>query len=374
MARRFGFHRRRRHLHAHDLQLDPTVGCTYGRRDQRHQRAPRPTRTAPRPTISGLAAPDPHDGDDHQRRTERRDARRALGHPDRAQGHARPGAARGDQPERLLADARPGDGHRAVQAGRIRGRAVGGADRVRRLLERQAASWTGSSGASSRTRPPRCWLSTSGEIDFDLPHRRRGRARGAERRRADHPRPVPGRQRGRLQPDDPSGVRRSRSSGRRCSTRSTARRSSRPSTTATASSSTACSAIPPTTASRRTTLYDPEKAKQLLADADIDMASLPEFVFDTYYNDSLSLGVMTAIQANWAEVGLKRHDPADGSGGMGEEVLRRRRRRRSRSRARRTGPTETSPRPTSCPPPTTRAETARMAGRAGSTRTPRRIA
>jgi peptide/nickel transport system substrate-binding protein len=60
--------------------------------------------------------------------------------------------------------------------------------------------------------------------------------------------------------------------------------------------------------------FDPDKAKQLLADADIDMASLPEFVFDTYYNDALSLGVMTAIQANWADVGLRvsiqQMDPA----------------------------------------------------------------
>jgi peptide/nickel transport system substrate-binding protein len=60
--------------------------------------------------------------------------------------------------------------------------------------------------------------------------------------------------------------------------------------------------------------YDPAKAKALIAQAGVDMSKLPEFTFDTYYNDPLSLSVMTAIQANWAAVGLKvkidQMDPA----------------------------------------------------------------
>jgi peptide/nickel transport system substrate-binding protein len=51
--------------------------------------------------------------------------------------------------------------------------------------------------------------------------------------------------------------------------------------------------------------YDPDKARELLATAGIDPATLPEFVFDTYYNDPLSLNVMTAIQQNWADIGFK---------------------------------------------------------------------
>ena len=35
------------------------------------------------------------------------------------------------------------------------------------------------------------------------------------------------------------------------------------------------------------------------------MASLPTFTFDTYYNDPLTLNVMTAIQQDFAAVGLK---------------------------------------------------------------------
>jgi peptide/nickel transport system substrate-binding protein len=50
--------------------------------------------------------------------------------------------------------------------------------------------------------------------------------------------------------------------------------------------------------------YDPDKARELLATAGIDPATLGEVVFDTYYNDPLSLNVMTAIQANWADIGF----------------------------------------------------------------------
>ncbi|MFN8444565.1 MAG: ABC transporter substrate-binding protein [Caldilineaceae bacterium] len=51
--------------------------------------------------------------------------------------------------------------------------------------------------------------------------------------------------------------------------------------------------------------YNPEKAKALLAELGVDTASLPEFVLDTYYNDQLSADVMTVIQANLADVGIK---------------------------------------------------------------------
>ena len=51
--------------------------------------------------------------------------------------------------------------------------------------------------------------------------------------------------------------------------------------------------------------YDPEKAKAILAAAGIDLTTLPEFTFDTYYTDPLSLNVMTLIQKNWADVGFK---------------------------------------------------------------------
>ena len=60
--------------------------------------------------------------------------------------------------------------------------------------------------------------------------------------------------------------------------------------------------------------YDPEKAKALLATAGVDPSTLREFTFDTYYNDPLSLNVMTAIQANWQALGFKvkiqQMDPA----------------------------------------------------------------
>jgi len=50
--------------------------------------------------------------------------------------------------------------------------------------------------------------------------------------------------------------------------------------------------------------YDPEKAKELLKEAHIDPASLGEIVMDTYYNDQLSLDVMTAIQQDLDAVGI----------------------------------------------------------------------
>jgi len=60
--------------------------------------------------------------------------------------------------------------------------------------------------------------------------------------------------------------------------------------------------------------YDVAKAKALIQQAGIDMTKLPTFTFDTYYNDPLSLSVMTAIQADWAAVGLNvkidQMDPA----------------------------------------------------------------
>src|SRR5262249_23181060 len=60
--------------------------------------------------------------------------------------------------------------------------------------------------------------------------------------------------------------------------------------------------------------YDVTKAKQLIQQSGVDMSKLPEFTFDTYYNDPLSLNVMTAIQQDWAAVGLKvkidQMDPA----------------------------------------------------------------
>src|SRR5262249_49652622 len=51
--------------------------------------------------------------------------------------------------------------------------------------------------------------------------------------------------------------------------------------------------------------YDPEKAKALLKEANIDPASLGEIVMDTYYNDQLSLDVMTAFQQDLDRVGVK---------------------------------------------------------------------
>jgi peptide/nickel transport system substrate-binding protein len=51
--------------------------------------------------------------------------------------------------------------------------------------------------------------------------------------------------------------------------------------------------------------YNPDKAKQLLADAGIDPAKWGEVVFDTYYQDQGSLDAMTAIQSNLAAIGMK---------------------------------------------------------------------
>ncbi len=51
--------------------------------------------------------------------------------------------------------------------------------------------------------------------------------------------------------------------------------------------------------------YDPEKAKALLKEANIDPASLGEIVMDTYYNDQLSLDVMTAFQQDLAAIDIK---------------------------------------------------------------------
>ena len=50
--------------------------------------------------------------------------------------------------------------------------------------------------------------------------------------------------------------------------------------------------------------YDPDRAKALIAESGVDLGSLPTFTFDTYYNDPLSLNVMTAIQQNWADIGF----------------------------------------------------------------------
>ena len=51
--------------------------------------------------------------------------------------------------------------------------------------------------------------------------------------------------------------------------------------------------------------YDVDKAKALIAQSGVDVSSLPEFEMITYYSDSLSLNVMTAIQGYWAAVGVK---------------------------------------------------------------------
>src|SRR5439155_20135593 len=50
--------------------------------------------------------------------------------------------------------------------------------------------------------------------------------------------------------------------------------------------------------------YNPDTAKALIQQSGVDIASLPTFTFDTYYNDPLSLNVMTAIQQNWADIGF----------------------------------------------------------------------
>jgi peptide/nickel transport system substrate-binding protein len=50
--------------------------------------------------------------------------------------------------------------------------------------------------------------------------------------------------------------------------------------------------------------YNPEKAKELLAEIGLDPASLGSIVLDTYYNDQLSADVMTVMQANLADIGI----------------------------------------------------------------------
>jgi peptide/nickel transport system substrate-binding protein len=50
--------------------------------------------------------------------------------------------------------------------------------------------------------------------------------------------------------------------------------------------------------------YDPEQAKALLAEIGFDGAAAGEIELSTYYNDPLSLDVMTAIQDYLAEVGI----------------------------------------------------------------------
>jgi peptide/nickel transport system substrate-binding protein len=47
------------------------------------------------------------------------------------------------------------------------------------------------------------------------------------------------------------------------------------------------------------TPYDPEGAKALLDQAGVDLSTLGEVPFDTYYTDPLSANVMTAIADNW---------------------------------------------------------------------------
>ena len=69
--------------------------------------------------------------------------------------------------------------------------------------------------------------------------------------------------------------------------------------------------------------YDPEKAKQLLAEAGVDPTSWGEIVFDTYYGDPGSLAAMTAIQANLADVGDHGRGPADGQRLLDRALLRR---------------------------------------------------
>ncbi len=70
--------------------------------------------------------------------------------------------------------------------------------------------------------------------------------------------------------------------------------------------------------------YNPDKAKQLLADAGIDPAKWGEVVFDTYYQDQGSLDAMTAIQSNLADDRHDGQDPADGQRVLEQTLLRRR--------------------------------------------------
>ncbi|MCL4863013.1 MAG: ABC transporter substrate-binding protein [Caldilineaceae bacterium] len=50
--------------------------------------------------------------------------------------------------------------------------------------------------------------------------------------------------------------------------------------------------------------YNPERARELLAEIGLDPASLGTVILDTYYNDQLSADVMTVMQANLADIGL----------------------------------------------------------------------
>jgi ABC-type transport system substrate-binding protein len=50
--------------------------------------------------------------------------------------------------------------------------------------------------------------------------------------------------------------------------------------------------------------YNVDKAKQLLQTAGVDPTKWGEVTFDTYYQDAGSLAAMTAIQANWADIGV----------------------------------------------------------------------
>ena len=60
--------------------------------------------------------------------------------------------------------------------------------------------------------------------------------------------------------------------------------------------------------------YDPEQAKALLDEAGIDPSTLPPLVMDTYYNDQLSLDVMTVMQQNLADIGITLElQPLDGA-------------------------------------------------------------
>jgi peptide/nickel transport system substrate-binding protein len=50
--------------------------------------------------------------------------------------------------------------------------------------------------------------------------------------------------------------------------------------------------------------YNPERARELLAELEVDPSSLGTIILDTYYNDQLSADVMTVMQANLADVGI----------------------------------------------------------------------
>lgn len=57
--------------------------------------------------------------------------------------------------------------------------------------------------------------------------------------------------------------------------------------------------LPNLTGNVEPTPFDPEGAKALLQTAGVDLSTLGELVFDTYYADPLSINVMTAIADNW---------------------------------------------------------------------------